>query len=723
MAQVAMTALEPYSQDFNSLPITGSVSWVNNATLPGWYLPDDVSLVTADNGASSTEGVYSYGSQAAPDRALGAIDACSYKLVMKNSTGGVIRHFKVRFRVEMWHKSSGHTRPVKFSCAQAPQIDPADAYTETPVAELQADVYSSSSGGKLNGNNEFLYKEFLIQNVNLPAGHEIQFTWKEEVTRWGLAIDEVVIEPTNVVVFYNNNLTDLTSLSSWGTNKDGSSTQPLNFTDADQVFRIANYPAGTVLNLPGTLSVGGTNSRAIVGDGTNAITLRISNNHSMITSLIEVADNATLAINASTLPQFGTLSPGSIVVFEQEAPAEISQGDIFGTLVLKSGKISKFQKKVKIKGRLVLQDGKLELGDNDLELDYGASLQTSSPSNYVVINGKGRLRQGIRAGQEVTLPIGKAAYNPVKIKLAPGSQDDIFSLQVLDGVYGAYTNDVPDLNTALAGNVVNKTWIVSEDVQGGSDITLTLSWSPADALTGFDPTNCHVKHYEQGVWDEYIPGTATSGVDLTHTTFSMSRSGITSFSPFTVSSQEMTTLLVELLHFEGKATEANTVVLSWATAMKKNNDHFAIEVSEDGRHFREAGRVPGAGNSQIVRHYTFTHRPGTTATTYYRLRQTDLDQTFTYSRVVAVAARPQQGARLTMYPNPGKGLYYLSASGGGAIQAWVSDLSGKLVLPAQPLTNSGGRYALDLSGQRAGIYLVHLAAANTRQVLRLVKQE
>jgi hypothetical protein len=156
--------------------------------------------------------------------------------------------------------------------------------------------------------------------------------------------------------------------------------------------------------------------------------------------------------------------------------------------------------------------------------------------------------------------------------------------------------------------------------------------------------------------------------------------------------------------------------------MEKNNDFFAIEASADGRTFRQIGQVKGAGESRSVRHYRFTHQLNSSATIYYRLKQTDLDKTVTYSKVVAAGCRATPAARLNVYPNPGKGRYYISAGGdAGRILASVCDASGKMVLPAQPLCFADGKCLLDLSGQGAGIYLLHLVTKNSRQVLRLVK--
>lgn len=52
----------------------------------------------------------------------------------------------------------------------------------------------------------------------------------------------------------------------------------------------------------------------------------------------------------------------------------------------------------------------------------------------------------------------------------------------------------------------------------------------------------------------------------------------------------------------------NQLHLSWSTLMEKNNDHFVIEVSDDGQHFTAIGQVDSNvnGNSDQETHYTYT---------------------------------------------------------------------------------------------------------------------
>lgn len=50
----------------------------------------------------------------------------------------------------------------------------------------------------------------------------------------------------------------------------------------------------------------------------------------------------------------------------------------------------------------------------------------------------------------------------------------------------------------LSTSNVPKTWLVSEEVAGGSDLALTLQWNAADTVPGFEPTRARLKHYTGG---------------------------------------------------------------------------------------------------------------------------------------------------------------------------------------------------------------------------------
>ncbi|UOG73716.1 T9SS type A sorting domain-containing protein [Hymenobacter tibetensis] len=137
-------------------------------------------------------------------------------------------------------------------------------------------------------------------------------------------------------------------------------------------------------------------------------------------------------------------------------------------------------------------------------------------------------------------------------------------------------------------------------------------------------------------------------------------------------------LPVELISFDAKYNNSQ-VVLRWATASEKDALNFAVERSSDAKNFSPVAVVQAAGNSSTRRDYEATDRNVRNGLSYYRLKQTDLDGTFTYSPVVPVQvgddAQPQ---RLEAYGDQGN-LNIVLQMPGTVQQLRVLDMMGRVL--------------------------------------------
>lgn len=112
-----------YTQTFDVLPSHGTTSMMTNSlvgsgfNLPEWVFADTgtktLNTITADDGHSSTGGIYSYGSSNASDRALGSLNSSSSgdvftALRIKNNTGTSTGLFVIQFDLEQW-RDGGNT--------------------------------------------------------------------------------------------------------------------------------------------------------------------------------------------------------------------------------------------------------------------------------------------------------------------------------------------------------------------------------------------------------------------------------------------------------------------------------------------------------------------------------------------------------------------------------------------------------------------------------------
>ena len=110
-------------------------------------------------------------------------------------------------------------------------------------------------------------------------------------------------------------------------------------------------------------------------------------------------------------------------------------------------------------------------------------------------------------------------------------------------------------------------------------------------------------------------------------------------------------LPISLLSFTGQA-QGTRNRLDWATATETNNDYFTIERANDGFSFMTLTKINGAGNStSTLNYHTFDEQPEN-GITYYRLKQTDYNGSYTYSSIITVDNVLQGAALFNIHPNP-----------------------------------------------------------------------
>jgi hypothetical protein len=196
-------------------------------------------------------------------------------------------------------------------------------------------------------------------------------------------------------------------------------------------------------------------------------------------------------------------------------------------LILESG--------IKVSKNLDLSaNGKIELGTNNLVITSGGSINNYDVNAYIISNGTGYLQQEVSTSN-VIFPIGNSFYNPATLNNT-GTTDQ-FQIRVEDVVYNNGTSGL-----VKTTNLVNTTWYVSEQNIGGSNASLTTQWNKQQELTNFDQANSALLHWNGHQWtssNNSVAATANGSY------WTQTRSGLTSFSPFTV--QSFTNTEVQLL--------------------------------------------------------------------------------------------------------------------------------------------------------------------------------
>jgi hypothetical protein len=94
---------------------------------------------------------------------------------------------------------------------------------------------------------------------------------------------------------------------------------------------------------------------------------------------------------------------------------------------------------------------------------------------------------------------------------------------------------------------------------------------------------------------------------------------------------------IGLLSFNAKKN-GDAVYITWSTVAEKNNYYFTIERSEDGKYFRELGKIKSQSKGSSIKEYLFTDSSVSSVKTFYRLKQTGYDGSESECRTIAVVS-------------------------------------------------------------------------------------
>lgn len=175
-------------------------------------------------------------------------------------------------------------------------------------------------------------------------------------------------------------------------------------------------------------------------------------------------------------------------------------------------------------------------------------------------------------------------------------------------------------------------------------------------------------------------------------------------------------LPITLVSFTAVAAPNRAVRLDWKTASELNNAYFEVQRSLDGQHFTVLSQVKGRGTSMQASTYSFTDvAPGDAATYYYRLRQVDLNNSFSFSPVRAIGiAAGSSSVQVAVAPNPTTtGLLRVQAQYAGTTPAsvvlTVRSLLGQTLLTQAVTMQPGDNVFTPSAALAPGVYLFSLS--------------
>lgn len=350
--------------------------------------------------------------------------------------------------------------------------------------------------------------------------------------------------------------------------------------------------------------------------------------------------------------------------------------------------------------------GKIMLGNYDLTVN-GIILNYDS-AHFIISNGTGKLRL-VNSNAQNIFPVGTddSSINFVRINNA-GTPDN-FSVRVAPYVLA---NGNSGDTTTLAN--VDRTWFITEDLPGGSNVTAEFWWSTNSELPGFDRLLCYTAHYTN-LW-EY--GTTGAAVLATNGQYSRIQTGFTSFSPFTVTSG-IGVVPVQLVSFTAQ-NKTISVLLNWKTENELNLSGFEVQRSEDGIHFSGIGRV-AAYNTPGTHQYNLTDGLPLKGISYYRLKQVDLNGSFVYSNIIAINRNSSENS-ITVFPNPVKDLVTVVFTASDQQRKMLITDAGGAVVKTIIVPAGATNVKTDMSVFARGFYSIILYNGEAKLVRAIIKQ-
>jgi Secretion system C-terminal sorting domain len=181
---------------------------------------------------------------------------------------------------------------------------------------------------------------------------------------------------------------------------------------------------------------------------------------------------------------------------------------------------------------------------------------------------------------------------------------------------------------------------------------------------------------------------------------------------------------VELTSFTANVGNSE-VVLNWATATETNNKGFEVQRKSENKDFEKIGFVAGFGTTTEHKSYSYTDSKVSAGNYTYRLKQTDFDGSFKYSKTIEVAVtNPDKFSLGQNYPNPFNPTTKISwQSPVSTLQILkVYDNLGRVVATLSNEYKPAGNYSVDFNASNlpSGVYYYKLTAGNFSSVKKMI---
>ena len=192
--------------------------------------------------------------------------------------------------------------------------------------------------------------------------------------------------------------------------------------------------------------------------------------------------------------------------------------------------------------------------------------------------------------------------------------------------------------------------------------------------------------------------------------FNFSNSPTTSTSTWKIDDltfhSDISTLPISLEAFYAKEVNEE-VLLNWTTSSEKNNDHFNILRSSNGKDFKTVGLVKGGGTSDNELSYSFVDNNPSAGTNYYQLQQTDFDGKSQSSNIIAIKTHIS-ASTISVYLSNSMVNLNINSANEGAAKLYLFDVMGRKIGEKNAFLSKGNNSLEFQESLSPGIHFVRL---------------
>lgn len=249
-------------------------------------------------------------------------------------------------------------------------------------------------------------------------------------------------------------------------------------------------------------------------------------------------------------------------------------------------------------------------------------------------------------------------------------------------------------------------WDLSR-TRGLSNRQLTLGWNAKSCgVTNY--TDLVIARYNSGanLWQNN-GGTAFTG---NNTAGTVSSSGfLNTFCPYTLASTTgLNPLPISLLNFSATLI-SESVLLKWQTGSEPDNAFFEIQKSKDLITSFDFEKVIAKGNATVGASYKIVDYEPFNGLSYYRLKQTDSNGNFTFSKWESVKFDKQLDKDLVVNVDNELLNFSLLNCCQGQLHVKIVDLFGRIVV--EDIMKNQVRNSISLSTTAKGVYLLFIESS------------